>query len=283
MYQWLSAHPEVFVPVKEIHYFGRDLDHRRPPVSAERYAELFSPATAEHQAVGDVAVWYLLSETAAEEIQRYNPDARIIIMLRRPAEMLYSLHSQLLYSGEEDAEDFAEALRLESARREGQHIPESTHKGLEAPPTECLFYSRVGAFAQQVARYQERFSQVHIVLHDDIKTDASLAYRGVLEFLGVDPDFEPDFSVINPNTKAKSQVLRKVIQSLWFGPLRRVVPRPIRGLGRRGFEQLQAFNTEAVARPPLDPELRSQLQALFADDVDQLSRLINRPLHLWQA
>jgi len=283
MYQWLSAHPEVFVPVKEIHYFGSDLEHRRPPVSAERYAELFTPATAEHRAVGDVAVWYLLSETAAEEIQRYNPDARIIIMLRRPAEMLYSLHSQLLYSGEEDVEDFAEALRLESARREGKHIPESTHKGLEAPPTECLYYSQVGAFAEQVARYQKCFSQVHIVLHDDIKSDASLAYRRVLEFLGVDPDFEPDFSVINPNTKAKSQALRKVIQSLWFGPLRRVVPGPLRGLGRRGFEQLQAFNTEAVARPPLDPELRSQLQALFADDVDQLSRLINRPLHLWQA
>ena len=45
MYQWLDAHPEVFVPVKEIHYFGEDLDHRRPEVSAERYASLFAPAT----------------------------------------------------------------------------------------------------------------------------------------------------------------------------------------------------------------------------------------------
>ena len=113
MYQWLDAHPEVFVPVKEIHYFGADLDHRRPEVSAERYNGLFEPASTAHKAVGDVGVWYLMSETAAQEIHAYNPDARIIIMLRRPAQMLYSLHSQLLYSGEEDIADFGEALAAE--------------------------------------------------------------------------------------------------------------------------------------------------------------------------
>ena len=282
MYQWLRAHPEVFVPVKEIHYFGSDLDHRRPAVSAERYASLFEPATASHQAVGDVAVWYLLSEAAAEEIYRYNPDARIIIMLRRPAEMLHSLHSQLLYSGEEDIEDFAEALKAEVDRQQGRRIPTSTHKGLEAPPTECLFYSKVGAFAQQVARYQERFAQVHVVLHDDIKSDAASAYRGVLEFLGVDATFQPDFSVINPNTKTKSQVFRKVIQGVWFGPLRGMVPKSVRGIGRRGLERLQEMNTEAVVREPMNPGLQTELQEQFAEDVAQLSTLINRPLHHWQ-
>ena len=52
MYQWLQAHPEVFVPVKEIHYFGRDLDHRRPPVSEERWPSwLVCAASTAHRAL----------------------------------------------------------------------------------------------------------------------------------------------------------------------------------------------------------------------------------------
>jgi len=281
MYRWLSAHPEIFVPVKEIHYFGTDLAHRRPEVSAERYASLFEPATSSHKALGDVGVWYLLSERAAEEIQAYNPDARIIIMLRRPAQMLYSLHSQLLYSGEEDLVDFASALDAEAERAAGQRIPESTHRGLEAPPTECLQYRRVGSFAAQVARYQERFDNVHIVLHDDIVADAPGAYRGVLDFLGVDAEFSPDFSVVNPNTKVKSQAARRLIQGLWFGPLRRLAPAPVRSAGRRVFEQLQALNTETAARSPLDEATKQRLQSDLAEDVQRLSEIIHRPLAHW--
>jgi len=220
MYRWLKAHPEIFVPVKEIHHFGKDLDHRRPPVSAERYAALFSPATSAHKALGDVGVWYLLSTDAADEIYQYAPQAKIIIMLRRPVEMLYSLHSQLLYSGEEDLVDFGAALEAEAERAEGHRIPHSTHRGLEAPPSECLLYSRVGAFAAQVERYLSRFEQVHVVLHDDIVNDPAEVFRGVLDFLEVDSSFKADFSVVNPNTTVKSQAMRRVIQGMWFGPLR---------------------------------------------------------------
>jgi hypothetical protein len=281
MYRWLAAHPEVFVPVKEIHYFGEDLAHRRPPVSEERYRSLFAEAGVAHRAVGDVAVWYLMSESAAEEIHAFNPDARIIVMLRRPDDMLYSLHSQLVYSGEEDRTDFEAALDAEPERAQGRSIPESTHKGLEAPPTECLLYSRVASFADQVERYQQRFEHVHVVLHDDIKADAAEVYRGVLDFLGVEPTFSPDFSVVNPNTKAKSQLARKLIQGVWFGPLRSVVPASLRSVGRRGLESLQALNTQTAPRPPLDAHLRQRLQKQLGPDIERLASLIGRDLSSW--
>jgi hypothetical protein len=281
MYRWLKAHPEIFVPVKEIHHFGKDLDHRRPPVSAERYAALFSPATSAHKALGDVGVWYLLSTDAADEIYQYAPQAKIIIMLRRPVEMLYSLHSQLLYSGEEDLVDFGAALEAEAERAEGHRIPHSTHRGLEAPPSECLLYSRVGAFAAQVERYLSRFEQVHVVLHDDIVNDPAEVFRGVLDFLEVDSSFKADFSVVNPNTTVKSQAMRRVIQGMWFGPLREFAPAAVRGVGRRMFERLQAMNTQTQARAPLDEAVRQRLKSALSADVDELRTLINRPLEGW--
>lgn len=279
MYQWLDAHPSVFVPVKEIHYFGRDLAHRRPAVSDSRYGELYQDAG--HRIAGDVAVWYLLSETAADEIHKANPDARIIIMLRRPHEMLHSLHSQLVYSGDEDIVDFESALAAESERAANRRVPNSTHAGLEAPPVECLQYRRVAAFAEQVQRYMDRFEHVHVVLHDDIKADAASAYRDVIEFIGADPSFQPDFSVVNPNTQVKSQSARKLMQGLRFGPLRQAVPAPIRTVGRRVFERLQDMNTESVQRTEMTPELASELVAYFSGDLSRLAQMIDRDLSSW--
>lgn len=281
MYEWLSAHPDIFIPVKEIHYFGADLHHRRPPVSAERYAGLFRDAG--QRITGDVAVWYLMSETAAEEIRDHNPDARIIIMLRKPHEMLHSLHSQLVYSGEEDIEDFEQALAAETDRAAGHRIPKSTHTGLEAPPQECLQYTRVASFADQVQRYTDTFEHVHVVLHDDIKADAAATYRGILEFIGADKHFLPDFSVINPNTQVRSQAARQLIQGLRFGPLRAAVPAPLRSVGRVVFERLQAFNTEAVDRQSMGTELTHRLIGEFGPDVERLSSLIGRDLTGWSA
>jgi hypothetical protein len=281
MYRWLDGHPEIFVPAKEIHFFGADLDHRRPEVSAERYKGLFGDVAPTHKAVGDVAVWYLMSETAADEISAYCPDARIIIMLRQPEQMLYSLHSQLLYSGEEDIEDFAAALAAEPDRALGRRIPSSTHAGLEAPPTECLQYTRVVSFADQVQRYKDRFEHVHVTLHRDIKEDAAAVYRDVLEFIGVDTSFSPDFSVVNPNTRVKSQAARKMIQGARFGPIRSMVPSSVRSVGRKVFEGLQSMNTETMSRPPLDDEIAHRLRAQMAPDVRRLAALIERDLSAW--
>ena len=281
MYRWLAGHPEIFVPAKEIHFFGADLDHRRPEVSAERYQSLFQDVAPTHKAVGDVAVWYLMSETAADEISDLCPDARIIIMLRQPEQMLYSLHSQLLYSGEEDIESFAEALAAEPDRAMGRRIPSSTHAGLEAPPTECLQYTRVVSFADQVQRYQERFEHVHVILHRDMKADAAAVYRDVLEFIGVDTAYSSDFSVVNPNTRVKSQAARKLIQGTRFGPIRSIVPAPMRSVGRKVFEGLQRMNTETTVRPPLDAEVARTLRSKMAPDIRRLASLIEQDLSDW--
>ena len=68
MYQWLHAHPEIFLPAKETHFYGQDLDHRRPPMTQDQYQALYADASPAHRAIGDVAVWHLMSETAAASV-----------------------------------------------------------------------------------------------------------------------------------------------------------------------------------------------------------------------
>jgi hypothetical protein len=283
LHRWLAGHPEIFVSTKEIHFFGADLDHRRPAVDEAGYRSFFADATDAHKRVGEVAVWYLMSEAAPAEILSFAPDARIIAMLRRPDEMLYSLHSQLLYSGEEDIADFGEALAAEPDRTAGRRIPQSTHRGAEAPPTECLQYARVGGFSAGIARYIETFGadRVHVVLHDDLRADVETTFGLILEFLDVDPDFQPDFSIVNPNTQVRSQAARKAIQGLRWGPLRSAMPGPIRSMGRKMLEGLQQVNTETRPRPPLDPDIAAQIRHTMSADIQALGDILDRDLSPW--
>jgi hypothetical protein len=274
MNDFLAQHPDIFIPkIKEVHFFGRDLHFSKGALrDPEAYAALFADATQPRR--GEASVWYLFSKTAAAEIHAYNPEAKIIIMLRHPADMLYSQHSQFLFNGNEDIEDFQEALAAESDRRAGRRIPKSAHL------PEGLLYSETVRYAEQVERYLTRFGRegVHIILYDDFRADLPGTYRKTLQFLGVRDDFVPTFNVINPNKRARSKLLREFVQAPPESVKRLsrlLFPRPFR---QQVMNALDRLNVRYEARAPLDPELRAQLARRFEPEVRALETLLGRPL-----
>ena len=237
MNNYLVEHPEIFIPdIKEVHFFGRDLNITKGALRDERaYRELFSGATTEKR-LGEASVWYLFSKTAAEEIHSFNPNAQIVVMLRNPADMLYSQHSQFLYNGNEDIEDFREALTAEPERKAGKRIPKSAHL------VDGLFYSETVRYAEQIERYFRRFGRenVHIILYDDFRADLPGTYRKLLQFLGVSEDFTPEFAVVNPNKRARSALLRSFVQE---------PPESIKRLSRVFFSAQFTATGDERARP----------------------------------
>src|SRR5436190_21521408 len=94
MYEFLKQHPQIFMTRKEVDFFGSDLYMKERIRDESAYLQLFAAATDEFR-VGEGSVWYLYSKRAAAEIKRFVSDARIIIQLRDPTDMIYSLHSEL--------------------------------------------------------------------------------------------------------------------------------------------------------------------------------------------
>ncbi|NJL34400.1 MAG: sulfotransferase domain-containing protein [Chloroflexaceae bacterium] len=112
MTDYLNQHPDVFVPVvKEPDFFGSDLTGRRYTTNLHTYLALFEPGRGKLCGEGSTA--YIISKQAAQEIYNFNPEAKIIIMIRNPVDMLYSLHNQVVYTGDESIHDFALALAAE--------------------------------------------------------------------------------------------------------------------------------------------------------------------------
>ena len=281
--KYLEQHSNIFIPpVKEFYYFCTDSTGKKRANTLEEYLSFFEDGQG--KLCGEGSVWHLFTKKAALEIYKFNPEAKIIIMLREPVSVMYSLHSMHLANGSnEEILDFKLALEAEEDRKQGKRIPKKCFR------LEELLYREVVKFTEQVKRYFDTFGreQVHIIIFDDFKSNPDQVYRETLEFLGVEPDFVPDLTSRNPNRRVRNATLQQLIikpptKLLEIGKYFVPFPRSVRrNLLQKLKQTVRRFNTQKAPRPPLDPELRRSLQQEFAPEIEKLSDLLGRDLTYW--
>jgi hypothetical protein len=279
MKTYLDKHPEIFVaPGREPHFFGTDF-YLPSDIRDERtYLSLFATANNEKR-VGEKSVRYLSSKRAAAEIKEFQPSASIIIMLRNPVEMIYSLHNHIFNLGFEDLDDFKAALEAEEDRKRGLRLP----MGLDSRENWRVFYRETARYAQQVNRFLNTFGRekVHIIIFDDFVSQTAEVYRETLRFLMVNPDFQIHFQ----KTNSGGRILSRKLYSLMIDP-----HQPVRSfvqaampysLIQRAIWGLINLYSRYFARPPINPEFKRQLQKEFLPEVERLSELLGRDLTHW--
>jgi Sulfotransferase domain len=272
MNAYLAEHPEVnMCSRKEIHYFAPDLYPHRDTSEAE-YLRLFETGPRTKR-VGEASVWYLYGSTCAQRIKSFSPDADIIIMLRNPVDMLYSLYGQWVYNGTESAESFKAAIALDDARESG-----SVERNVI--PTS---YRAAAAYTEQVDRYLRLFGRdrVRIMLYEDFADDVASEYVHTCEFLGVDPSFAPDFQVVNGGKIVRSGTAMNLLRHP-PEPLRRGVSAMVpQGPKVAAWRFLLRLNRRTARRPPMTTAVRHQLEEHFSPGVASLGELIGRDLSGW--
>lgn len=279
-YSYLSEHPQIFMsPRKEPQYFGHDFNKR--PLNAyqhiadeDSYLALFNDGI-HHPYRGEASTSYFYSTTAAQEIHAFSPTAKIIIMLRNPVEMMYSLYYQQLELGIEFLPTFEKALAAEPERRRGEQLAKSVYI------SESVCYQYIAQYATHLNRYLEVFGrkQVHIIIFDDFKADSHRVYEDALRFLELELDYQESFSVINPNSQPRNLIIRDFLSNppswiLKLGALILPISRPV-------YRMLRKLNTEPVQRPQINPATEQQLCSELQDEIQSLSRLIGRDLSHW--
>src|SRR4030095_12488986 len=119
LYFYLKQHPQVFLPrIKELNFFCTDLHFNFPLLTEKQFLSYYS-VQQNHKAIGEVSVWNLYSKVAANRIHDFNPDSKIIIMLRQQVEMMYALHSNHVFNDNETIRDFEEELKQQEERKRG--------------------------------------------------------------------------------------------------------------------------------------------------------------------
>lgn len=294
LYHMLRGHPQIFMASpKEPRFLASDMRVREGfahepreqgyPISLDEYLALFARARAEQRA-GEASTFYLWSKTAAEQIARLQPQARIIAILREPASFLCSLHLMYLGWRVEDQLDLRRALSLEVARGEGRHIPSFSHR------PQLLQYAEHVRYVEQLRRYSDHLAadQMLVLIYDDFTSDNAGTVRRVLRFLGVNDDVEIDSIALNvtahtiPSWRAKRIVDRLsdgggAGASLARALVKAVTPRRVRQ------RVAQTLEGRVVRVPPADERLMLELRRRFKDEVVALAQYLDRDLvRLWR-
>jgi LPS sulfotransferase NodH len=278
--EYLGQHPEVFVSEpKEPHFLafeGERLDFRGPGddimmnraavTDLRSYERLFRGA-GEARAIGDASISYLYYPKAIEGIRKHTPGARLLCILRNPADRAHSAFSFMRARMFEPCERFEDALADEDRRVAGNwhHI---------------WHYRRMGYYHAQLKPWFEAFprEQIRICLFDDLKRDTAGVLRDCFEFIGVDPDFTPPDT---PSTvlggEPKNRVLHAALMSVWA---KKEIIRPLlpAGLRRRVWRGLNRANLE---KSRMAPETRQELLRGYREDILGLQDLTGLDLSRW--
>lgn len=247
-------------------------------VNWERYQHIFERANADYKVRAEGSVWYLYSQTALANIREFNSDAKIIVMLRRPDEMVYSMHSQAVSNFSEDILSFDDAWTVSMNGNKRSAYPELCDE-----PSK-LFYDRIANYAEQLERVYSFFplEQVHVVFYDDFKKNTAGSYAKVLQFLEIDP-FEANFQRVNENSVVKNRVIGKFLTK----PPKAVLQvtkliRKITGIqDLRWRDALASLNTKSVKREKLNEDTRKQIISVYREDILRLQTLCGRDLSQW--
>ena len=290
LYRYLDQHPQIYMsPLKEPFFFDNEIDSKgeivqqrfggpgrpRAPrfANLEAYRTLFRAVKGE-KAIGEASPLYIYAPGTAERIKRYVPEAKLIILLRNPADRAYSAFLQAVRIGVEPLTDFARALREEEHRiRDNWHY--------------AFHYRNRGLYVQQLERYYRVFGRerVGVWLYEDLRDDPAGVAQSIFRFLSVDDAFTPDtFSTYNPAGVPQSGAARLMIRTMdtALGVSRRTFLPPTSKVFLFVNRARQILEGRMLAKPPpIDPKIRSELLAGYKEDILKLQEIIGRDLSLW--
>jgi hypothetical protein len=265
---------------KEPNFFCPEFESKQHTRKLDEYLQLFSGARPMQTAIGEASVWYLLSESAAANIRNFCPSARIIIMVRNPVDLVYSLHSQLLWTLDENLADFCSAWGVQSERLAGNSIP------MNCREPRFLQYCDVGKIGEQTSRYFYLFpaSQIKVIYFEDFTNATRDVYHEVLEFLKVPIINRETFPQINASKTHKNHLIAKVTQRppQWIIGAVSLAKR-ITGIKRFNLlNRIKLLTSTQSKRPPLPSFARHKVFEAFEQDIHLLSRLTDRNLDHWK-
>lgn len=278
LYEYLQTHPQVYLTEpKEPHFFADDLGEHRQIVTRTEYANLFNCVSPQQQAIGEASVWYMHSSVAMPRVKEEMPDAKLVLMLRHPVDLIRSLHSDMLWICFENEANFEKAWELQDERRAGCNIP----KLCQVPW--FLDYRYIGQLGQHLSRLLKIYprEQTKIFLFDDLKESPKRVYEEVLRFLGLPSDGRQEFPRVNAGKKNRLSWLAR-----WQATVVRSLPRSWIAAGKRmGLGHLNRsvtrINSQSTSAEPFRPEFREHLIEEFRDDINLLGETMQRDLSHW--
>lgn len=270
LYHYLNEHPEIVMSSKkEPDYFSDKAIHQQGMYygeqrinTIEQYEALF-PNDASDKKLGEASVSYLFYPNVANDICQYNPDAKIIIMLRNPIDRAYS-HYLMDYRLGLVNDSFEDIIAQQSTSKQAKLYYQQ--------------YIEVSTYAQQIKRYLDVFSRENILVidYEEFKKDVKGIVKKVYAFLEVDDVFVADVNKRhNAYTMPKNEAIRKVYSLVYLRKVLNIL------LPKTLTKRIRSMFFKKDKKPILSEHTRTQLKVFFKNDVVELSKMLSMDFSKW--
>jgi len=268
LYKYLESHPQVFMSdPKEVNFFSKkELEEQSlyyqdfKPKNEKEYLSLFKNVDIEHKIIGEASVSYLFYTEVPERIHTFNPNSKVVILLRDPVARALS--------------HYLMDKRLGLLNKE---LMEIFHSEEARDKLNFQQYFLIGNYASQVKRYLSLFGKnnVEIIFSKELKSNRNNTIQNLYRFLGIQ-NFELTKEIKHNAYKEPKGFFIKKIYSMSFirKNIKKVIPEPIL---KRGVEFF--FN---LTPPTLNNQDKILLKKYYYDDICELEKLLTKDLTEWK-
>lgn len=272
----LGAHPDIHMGlVKEPMYFA-DTYKGREVTSLRSYNSLYEDAPTRKKWILDASTLYMYFPECARNIRDYNPNSRLICILRDPQQMVASWywHMRTSRNGRECAQTFDEAWGAIQQRKRGKNLPSG------CVDARLLFYDCIAQYHSQLLNILQQFprEQVQILFYDDIRARPSSVLEELADFLEVSSASFVDVTVSNARREARNSLAWFLASGAHVAPTKRF----LRSINMGGaLRPLRAALFRAQRPQELSPRMKMEIRTTYAEQVAAIARLTNRPINGW--
>lgn len=283
--EYLKEHPHIFMSTrKEPNFFAYELANEKDfnlksskefykdsVLKLEDYLQLFK-GSKKDQLLGEVSNTYLNSEMACTRIRHHIPNAKLIAILRHPADRLFSRYSHYTREG----------LLPEDGGLD--RVFDKSTSWWKRPDmiTEGLYYG-------QLKRYYDNFPKenIRVYLYENFIDDTAAVVEDLFKFLEIDPAVKVATDIVyNKSGTVKNKavdnivgqnsaiilLLKKIAPSLHFWMKENV----------RVNRWLYNLRNKNLQKADFSPKLRKEIvEKIYAQDIKKLSGLIDQDLSHW--
>jgi hypothetical protein len=264
----LGQHPQVAFPkLKEAAYFNRfDYDgsiNKVADFDLAYYHGLWN--NADGKLIGEWSPQYFYDLEAAQRIAKYNPDMKLLLVLRNPVNRA---HSHFIYD-----QNFNELidpnLSFSDACKEHDYL------------------LNAGLYAKQLQRFLKIFKreQIAIFVLEEITLNPDKTAKQLYDFLEIDSTFIPDFAPKNESKRIKNKRFNWILSIP--GKLKRKMEQNERYAKKlQRFEQsdihqklfywktkLKDINVSQIEKSVVQKEAYNELLTFFDEDIRELNKL----------
>ncbi|MFC2114784.1 sulfotransferase [Bacteroidota bacterium] len=291
LYRYLNQHPGIyFSPVKEPNFFSTDIkpesfksDYRKQtPILGNKYFkdkplkdvhlsfirnedyyfQLFENVKKE-TAIGECSTSYLFSTQAAKEIYSFNPDARIISILRNPIERAlshYLMGVRFGYTSKPFRETIEEDMR---AKEKGWGISK--------------LYIELGFYWEQLQRYIDLFNKnnLRFYLTDELTNNPQQLLSDVYHFLEVEDMEIQDNGKFNEARIPKYKKLNKILYQTGLDKYLKFL------LSDSFTQKIKSSYYTKEELPALNESDKLFLAEIYAEDIRKTESIIGKDLSIW--